>query len=122
MTHNYFRATGLEPVIGRVFDESETGGNGASPAIIIGHDLWIRAFDSDPNVLGKPLRMSRTATPPLVIGVMPPGVRFMPYPRATQEPNYDVDAKVDFWLPAEVTRAARTRACRRNRPGAWWDG
>ena len=109
VTHNYFRTTGLEPVIGRVFEESETGGGGASPAIIIGHDLWMRKFGGDPDVLGKPLPMSRRDTPPVVIGVMPPGVRFLPYPRAAQEPNYDVDAKVDFWLPAEVTRASDAR-------------
>ena len=90
VAHDYFRATGLEPVIGRVFEAAETGGDGAPPAII----------------LGQPLRMSRTSSPPVVIRVMPPGVRFLPHPGAAQEPNYDVDAKVDFWLPAEVTRAS----------------
>ena len=106
VTHNYFQATGLEPVIGRVFEESETGWAEAPRAIIIGHDLWMRRFDGDPNVLGQTLRMSRTDTPPVVIGVMPPGVRFLPNPRAAQEPNYDVNARVDYWIPAEVTRAS----------------
>ena len=109
VTHNYFRATGLEPVIGRVFEESETGSDEASPAIIIGHDLWMRRFGGDAGVLGQTLPMSRMSPPPVVIGVMPPGVRFLPYARAAQEPNYDVDAKVDFWMPAEVTRASEPR-------------
>lgn len=47
--------------------------------------------------------------PPVVIGVMPPGVRFLPHARAAQEPNYDVDAKVDFWMPTEITRASDER-------------
>jgi len=31
---------------------------------------------------------------------MPPGVRFLPTPCAAQEPNYDVNARVDYWAPA----------------------
>jgi len=38
-------------------------------------------------------------TPPTVIGVMPPGVRFLPSPATAQEPNYNVNAQVDFWMP-----------------------
>ena len=30
---------------------------------------------------------------------MPPGVRFLPDPGASSEPNYDVNAQVDFFLP-----------------------
>src|SRR5687767_12862006 len=33
-----------------------------------------------------------------VVGVMPPGLRFLPDPGAAAEPNYDLDAKVDFFL------------------------
>ena len=36
-----------------------------------------------------------------MIGVMEPGVRFLPSPGAAKEPNYDVNAKVDFWVPAD---------------------
>jgi putative ABC transport system permease protein len=32
---------------------------------------------------------------------MPPGVRFLPSPGAAKEPNYNVNALVDFWSPAE---------------------
>ena len=31
---------------------------------------------------------------------MPPGVRFPPSPANAQEPNYNVNALVDFWIPA----------------------
>ena len=44
--------------------------------------------------------MSRRGTPPTVIGVMPPGVRFLPSPSAAKEPNYNLNALVDFWMPA----------------------
>jgi putative ABC transport system permease protein len=98
VTQDYFRVAGLEPVIGRAFHETDTG-EGATPVVILGYDLWHRRFDGDPAVLGQTLRMSRVDTPPTIIGVMPPGLRFLPSPATAQEPNYDIDALVDFWLP-----------------------
>jgi putative ABC transport system permease protein len=48
--------------------------------------------------------------PVTVLGVMPPGIRFLPVPGVAAEPNYDVNAKVDFWLPISrnVPEAQRT--------------
>ena len=56
-----------------------------------------KAFESF--IIGAKLRMSRRDTPPTIIGVMPPGVRFLPSPATAQEPNYNVNALVDFWMP-----------------------
>ena len=99
VTKDYFRATGLEPMIGRSFVESETADK-APPVIILGYGLWQRKFNGDPNIIGKKIRISRQDTPPTVIGVMPPGVRFLPSPGAAKEPNYNLNALVDFWVPA----------------------
>src|SRR4029077_15018213 len=66
--------------------------------IILGYDCWQRRFNGDPNIVGKTVRMSRRDTPPTVVGVMPPGVRFLPSPQASQEPNYNVNATVDFFI------------------------
>ncbi|MGA3043759.1 MAG: ABC transporter permease, partial [Bryobacteraceae bacterium] len=99
VTRDYFRVTGLQPMMGRTFLESETGPTPA-PVVILGYDLWQRKFNGDPHILGKTIRISRWDTPPKVIGVMPPGVRFLPSPAAAQEPNYNVNALVDFWIPA----------------------
>jgi hypothetical protein len=52
--------------------------------VVISYDLWQRKFNGDPGVIGKPLRMSRRDTPPTIIGVMPPGIRFLPTPAAAQ--------------------------------------
>lgn len=99
VTREYFRLLGIQPVLGRTFLESETGFPPA-PVVIIGYDLWHRKYNGDPNVVGKPLRMSRRDTPPTIIGVMPPGIRFLPSPGASQEPNYNVNGHVEFWVPA----------------------
>jgi len=99
VTRDYFRAAGLQPVLGRTFLESETGPN-APPVIVLGYGLWQRHFNGDPNIIGKIVRISNWDTPPKVIGVMAPGVRFLPSPSNAQEPNYNVNAQVDFWIPA----------------------
>jgi putative ABC transport system permease protein len=99
VTRDYFRLLGLEPILGRTFLESETGATPV-PVIILGYDLWQRKYNGDRNIVGKTIRMSRWDTPPKVIGVMPPRVRFLPSPGASQEPNYNLDAPVDFWIPA----------------------
>lgn len=98
VTKDYFRVAGLEPFKGRLFEESETLPK-AAPVIILGYDLWQRKFNGDPEIIGKTVRISRSDTPK-VIGIMPPGIRFLPSPGAAQEPNYNLNAPVDFWLPA----------------------
>ena len=57
-----------------------------------------------------------------VVGVMPPGLRFLPDPGAAAEPNYDLDAKVDFWLAMTADETAAERGAgnvvARLKPGA----
>jgi putative ABC transport system permease protein len=98
VSKGYFKVAGLEPVLGRTFSDTEASFPPA-PVLVIGYDLWQRKFGGDPNVIGTKLRMSRRDTPPTIIGVMPPGVRFLPSPATAQEPNYNVNALVDFWMP-----------------------
>ncbi|MGH9141088.1 MAG: ABC transporter permease [Vicinamibacterales bacterium] len=99
VTRDYFRVAGIQPILGRAFDASETE-SGPAQSIILGYELWQRKFNGDPHIVGKTIRMSRRETPPTVIGVMPPGVRFLPSPSAAKEPNYNLNALVDFWMPA----------------------
>jgi putative ABC transport system permease protein len=102
VTHDYFAVTGLQPILGRAFLESEAGST-TRPVILLGYELWQRKFHGDPNILGRKIQISRQDTPPTVVGVMPPGVRFLPSPGASQEPNYNPNAAVDFWFPAAPT-------------------
>ena len=99
VTPAYFRVLGLRPFLGREFTDAELGRPTTPPsAVIIGYDLWQRTFGGDPNIIGRTLRMSRMPAPLPIVGVMPEGVRFLPDPGAASEPNYDIDAHVDFWL------------------------
>lgn len=100
VSKDYFRVMGLKPMAGRGFEESDFG-QGPVKAILLGYEFWQRAFGGDPQIIGKTVRISRWDVPPVVIGVMEPGVRFLPSPGAAKEPNYDVNATVDFWAPAD---------------------
>ena len=99
VTQNYFPLMGLRPAIGRGFAASDFG-QGPVRSILLGYEFWQRAFGGDPQIIGKTVRISRWQVPPTVIGVMEPGVRFLPSPGAAKEPNYNVNATVDFWVPA----------------------
>ena len=58
------------------------GKPGAPPtAILLGYDLWQREFGGDPGIVGKAVTLSRMPAPLPVVGVMPPGLRFLPDPR-----------------------------------------
>jgi putative ABC transport system permease protein len=120
VTRDYFRVLGLQPAIGRTFAESETGAKPA-PVIILGYEMWQRKFNGDPNIIGKTIRISRWDTPPKVIGIMPPGVRFLPSPANAQEPNYNVNALVDYWIPAP-SQPAEMKAAFWNVVGRLRDG
>jgi putative ABC transport system permease protein len=97
VTPQYFEVTGLRAALGRTFVDDDTAGERTS-TIILGHDLWERQFHSDPEIVGKTIHLSRDM-PRTVIGVMPAGIRFLPTPGVAGEPNYNPNAKVDYWLP-----------------------
>jgi len=100
ISKSYFQVMGLKPAAGRGFEDSDYR-QGPVKAILLGYEFWQRAFGGDKQIIGKTVRISRWEAPPTVIGVMEPGVRFLPSPGAAKEPNYDVNATVDFWVPAD---------------------
>jgi len=100
VTKDFFQVLGMKAMLGHEFTESEIAAPNAPPTtIILGHELWQRRFNGDPNIIGQPVHISRHPAPLTVVGVMPAGVRFLPDPSTASEPNYDVNALVDFWLP-----------------------
>jgi putative ABC transport system permease protein len=100
VSKDYFRLMGLKTALGRGFDDSDFG-QGHVKSILLGYEFWQRAFGGDKQIIGKTVRISRWESSPVVIGVMEPGVRFLPSPGDAKEPNYDVNATVDLWVPAD---------------------
>ena len=79
---NYFDVMGLHPALGRLLGPKDDGPNAAG-AIVLTYGFWRSEMHSDPNVIGKQVRLdsfsgSRGAT---VVGVLEPTV---PYPVATE--------------------------------------
>jgi putative ABC transport system permease protein len=123
VTQNFFRVLGLRPMLGREFTAAESMRVKVPPTgIILGYDLWQRKFGGNPNIVGTTIRISRQPAPLPVVGIMPPGVRFLPDPGNASEPNHDVNARVDFWVAIEPDesqpRARFWNAVARLRDGA----
>lgn len=79
---NYFQVMGLRPVLGRLLGPADDGPN-AQGAMVLTYKFWKTSLHSDPNVLGKVVRLesimgARNAT---IVGVLEPSV---PYPVATE--------------------------------------
>src|SRR4051812_45568441 len=68
-----FRVVQERPVLGRPLVEADEKPE-APWVVVIGHDVWQSRFESDPNVIGRELRLGNV--PHTIVGVMPEGFRF----------------------------------------------
>jgi predicted permease len=73
MSASGFELTGVPPLLGRPLIEDDER-EGAPDVVVIGYDVWIRSFASDPNVVGRQVKMGGTER--TVVGVMPEGFKF----------------------------------------------
>ena len=69
----FFETLGVSPAYGRTIRPEEDQ-PGAAPVVVIGHELWARRFNSDPNLVGGNVTLNGNGY--TVIGVMPAGFRF----------------------------------------------
>lgn len=68
VTPDYFHVIGIMPFLGRAFLPSE-GQAGNDHVVILSNALWRERFGSDPNVIGKDLKINGEAC--RIVGVMP---------------------------------------------------
>src|SRR4051812_5887206 len=89
---NVFALLNAKPFVGRTFtaEEDRLGG---PLAVVLGYGLWTSRFASDPNILGKGVKLSDSRY--TVVGVMPAGFEF--------------EAGAQFWLPEVPTLDPSTR-------------
>ena len=73
ITANLFDVLRQRPLLGRSFLPGEDR-RGADPVVIIGYEIWTNRFASDPNVLGRVLRIN--GQPATIVGVMPERMKF----------------------------------------------
>jgi putative ABC transport system permease protein len=88
-TAGLFAALGVPPAMGRLISP-EDDLPGATPVFMLSHELWQRAFGSDPDIVGKTYDVRGTTR--TVIGVMPP--------------RFDIHAeRIEAWLPLQLDPA-----------------
>src|SRR5688572_20405109 len=73
ITASAFRIAPPPPLLGSVLDPADERAS-APPVVVIGYDVWRTHFASDPNVLGRTVRLGDTHA--TVVGVMPDGFAF----------------------------------------------
>ncbi|MDX1493523.1 MAG: ABC transporter permease, partial [Longimicrobiales bacterium] len=88
----YFDLLGVTPQLGRTF-EPDADLPGQAGVVILSHDLWVRAFGSDPGVIDRVVDVGGADYDRRrVVGVMPPGV-------------HELWEEVDVWIPLEADRS-----------------
>lgn len=112
---NYFSMLGASPQIGRLFGSQDVA-LGFAEAAVISDGLWRRSYGSDPNIVGKRLKLDNDAY--TIVGVLSPGFR---------HPGKTVAGDVEVWVtcgfsgvpypkPARNVKVAR-EAIGRLKPG-----
>lgn len=84
----YLPLLGVDATLGRAFTPDDHRAS-ATPVALLGHALWTSRFGSDPDVLGRTLRLGDSRYE--LVGVLPEG--FVGAERPA----------VDIWLPLEAT-------------------
>jgi putative ABC transport system permease protein len=82
VTEDFFKIIGVSPILGRDFTAADNK-PGGEKVVILGHEIWKRDFNSDPDVIGQNVRVNGKAA--TIIGVMPPNFKF---------PNFE-----QLWTP-----------------------
>jgi predicted permease len=91
----FFELLGAQPLLGRDFRrEDELPDN--NQVVILSHGLWRRRFNSDPNVIGRVITLSRQ--PFTVVGVAPPGFQHVGGDYRSMPHGESVDA----WWPVAL--------------------
>lgn len=87
MTPNTFEMLGARPILGQLFETSDTSWSNPRRAILISESLWRRRYGADPSIIGRQIEINRGGRN--VIGVLPGSFAF-PTP------------SIDLYYPATV--------------------
>lgn len=105
---NYFDVLGTRAALGRFFRADEDSVPNERPVVVLSHALWSKRFNSDPDILNKPLRLNNREFS--VVGVAEPGFLGSSM------------IGTDLWVPFAMTQVVRgeANASRLYEPGGAW--
>ncbi len=92
---NFFEILGTTPHLGRLLRDEDDRALGASPFIVISHQLWERRFASDPTAVGRAIVLNGQAF--TIVGVAPRGFQGTTL------------LKPDLWVPISMVAQASPR-------------
>jgi predicted permease len=84
-TWSLFPTLGVQPVLGRFYDEDEDDPRGGSSVVVLGYGLWQRAFGGRNDLLGESVVIG--SEPHTIVGVAPEGFT-----------GPELEA-IDVWIP-----------------------
>jgi predicted permease len=92
VTANYFRALGVNPVVGRALLPEEDQSPGAAPVAVVSYNFWQRQLAADSQVLSRTLEINRHRF--RIVGVAPRGFE-----------GLDEMALPELWVPSMMYEA-----------------
>ena len=92
VTTNLFSMLGVQPLLGRTFDDAE-GQSGGPDVALLSEDLWRQSFHADPAILGRTVKIGGELH--TIIGVMPDRFRF--------PESVGPAVRNGIWLPLQPT-------------------
>jgi putative ABC transport system permease protein len=90
-TAGVFATLGVQPILGRVFTQSEEDAH--QPLAVISYALWLNRYHRDPHVLGSTIDLDRKAYS--IVGVMPRSFKFPLQPGHLDQ--------TQLWVPMSFT-------------------
>ncbi len=94
VSSNYFDLLGIRPALGRGFSVAEGAPGAQATVVVIGHQMWTSAYDSDPDVLGSTLRVNGLEFS--IVGVAPQGFE-----------GTELFEGLDLWVPGSANTLLR---------------
>jgi predicted permease len=67
---NYFDALGIQPLLGRLFHNTDEHGPNSAPYVVLSNAYWHSRFQDDRNIVGRVVRLNKH--PFTIVGVAPP--------------------------------------------------
>jgi predicted permease len=92
VTGSYFPMLGTQAQLGRMLDEGDDSSEGDHPVAVISYSFWKRAFYSDPNILGRKVKLGSAMFN--IVGVAP-----------SEFFGTKVGDLPDIWVPTSMTKS-----------------
>jgi predicted permease len=103
VSQNFFQLLGIQPQIGRLFNDDECHWNGPK-AVLLSYGFWKRRFGSDPAMVGQSIMLNDE--PHIIVGVLPASFDFA----NVFAPGSHFDVYFPFPLSPETNRWGNTLA------------